>query len=88
MKKWDFAKREFIPYNPPNTGHYSYFETDVLSNVHCPHCGKETWVGFCYISKEIFDNSGTRGYYICPRCCEKELDDYLKEWRRVNHEIF
>lgn len=77
LRKWNYEKKEYEPYEIPAHWFPSLFETDMDAEVTCPQCGKKIRFGDGYTSREIHNAFGM-GYAVCRSCYDEELDRDVK----------
>lgn len=83
MKKWNFKKREYEPYEVPGDWVTPLIEFDMDKIVNCASCGERMVFGDGYTSKKIHTDSGF-GYCVCLKCYEKE---WAEENEAMNAEM-
>lgn len=73
LKKWNYQKNEYEPYEVPNDWNFVFFTSDMNTLTTCPHCGKKVPFGDTYTSMEIHTNTGF-GFFVCEECYEEEME--------------
>ena len=73
LRKWNYQKREYEPYEVPDDWKVSLWESDMDTVVNCPHCGRQLTFGECYTSREIHNKFGM-GFGVCGDCYEQEWE--------------
>lgn len=72
MQKYDFIRKQYTPYAPPQNGHY-----DIMAyaneELNCAACGCIINEYNAYTSAAIQNDIGI-GYLICKNCYDCELE--------------
>lgn len=71
VKKWDYKKRDYVPYQIPDNWHCPMVAADMTEIVNCASCGKEMTFGEGYNSRVIHGTLGF-SYTVCESCMNKE----------------
>lgn len=71
LRKWNYKKRQYDPYEVPDSWNVKTYTSNMDEIVNCPHCGKEVKFGDCYTSHEIHTQYGF-GYGVCEDCYFKD----------------
>lgn len=71
LKKWDYKKHEYLPYEVPDTWDVALYCDDMDRRVNCANCGAEHRFGDGYVSQEIQNCVGL-GYSVCSKCAKAE----------------
>jgi hypothetical protein len=79
IQKWDFKKKEYVPYKFPENWKISCYEDEMNNVINCAGCGKEITYGDGYTSRTIHTKMGF-GYSVCSDCYNREW----KEERQAN----
>lgn len=75
LKKWNYEKQEYEPYEVPYDWNVATFETDMEKIINCAGCGRKIMYGDCYTSRTIHTNMGM-GYSVCGECYTR---DFVRE---------
>ena len=73
LRKWNYQKREYEPYEVPDDWNVKTYSNDMDEIVNRPHCGKPLPFGDCYTSREIHTKFGM-GFAVCSECYEQEWE--------------
>lgn len=78
LRKWNYEKREYEPYEVPDSWSVKTYSDDMDEIVNCCQCGRELPFGECYTSHEVHTEHGM-GYAVCGKCYFlDENDRYYK----------
>lgn len=72
MQKYDFIKKQYTPYTPPQNGHCDIM-VHANEELNCAACGRTINEHNAYTSAAIQNDIGI-GYLICKSCYEHELE--------------
>lgn len=72
MQKYDFIKKRYTPYTPPQNGHYDII-VHANEELNCAACGHTINEYNAYTSAAIQNDIGI-GYLICKNCYDHELE--------------
>lgn len=67
LRKWNYDKREYEPYEVPNDWKVKTHSYDFDEVVNCCQCGVNMYFGDSYTSHEVHTEHGM-GYAVCPAC--------------------
>lgn len=71
MEKWDFYKKEYVPFNPTAKGVFKTYCSNMNERVNCPHCGKRLKFRDSFTSLQIQNRTGM-GFAVCKTCYKEE----------------
>ena len=77
IKKWNTLKRDYEPYEVPDSWKLPLYSEDMDEVINCVNCGCSMLYGNGYTSRRYLNDSGF-GYYECEKC----YYDYLAESRK------
>ena len=72
MQKYDFIKKQYTAYTPPQNGHCDIM-VHANEELNCAACGRTINEHNAYTSAAIQNDIGI-GYLICKSCYEHELE--------------
>lgn len=78
IRKWNYDKHKYEPYNVPDEWECRYSGFDMSEIINCCQCGKEVMFGECYTSLEVHTSYGI-GYMVCENCHDVEMRTRFKE---------
>lgn len=73
LRKWNYEKREYDPYEVPDDWIVKTYSNDMDEIINCPHCGRKIRFGDGYTSIEIHTQFGM-GFSVCEDCMEAEWE--------------
>ena len=73
LRKWNYEKHEYEPYNVPDKWDCRYYWFDMTEIINCCQCGGKVTFGECYSSQEIHTSVGF-GYMVCEECHNIEME--------------
>jgi len=80
MQKYDFIKKQYTPYTPPQNGHCDIM-VHANEELNCAACGRTINKHNAYTSAAIQNDIGI-GYLICKSCYEHELKKKKKKKKK------
>ena len=81
LRKWDHARREYVPLEVPDSWRVSCYEADMDAAVNCCRCGRRLPFGETYTSLQVHTPKTGFGYAVCQECHDAEIEKE-KEARR------
>ena len=85
LRRWDFDREEYLPYDVPADGKITTYAPDMDTKINCASCGKEITVGDSYTSRTIHTGMGF-GYLVCGECYEKDWEEQRRCYKRMRAE--
>lgn len=76
MRKWNYTKQEYEPYNIPEN-YYCPIVADMDERVNCPSCGRRILYGDGFTSRVIHGDKGGMGYTVCSKCHNAEVQEEM-----------